>query len=149
LPLGQRIVPVDISPGHFGFDVYDVVMQHFSSQHFSLDGEHIRAHPVPFRYVWPAELDLMTRIAGMRLRERWADWDRSPFIATSTKQCPSGKHVTRRAQRVLTMDLHAGQIQGFFHVPVDSLYAFSGRLEPWATRQPSILGRNPLCTRRP
>ena len=85
LPLGQTIVPVDISPGHFGFDVYDVVTQQFSSQHFSLDGEHIRPHPVPFRYVWPAELDLMARITGMRLRERWADWDRSPFIATSTK----------------------------------------------------------------
>jgi len=78
-------VPLDISPRHFGFDVYDVVTQQFSSQHFALDGAHIRPYPVPFRYVWPAELDLMARIAGMRLRERWADWHRSPFIATSTK----------------------------------------------------------------
>jgi SAM-dependent methyltransferase len=84
LPLGQTIVPFEISPVHFGFDVYDVVTQRFSSQHFSLDGQHIRPHPVPFRYVWPAELDLMARIAGLRLRDRWADWDRSPFIATST-----------------------------------------------------------------
>jgi hypothetical protein len=43
---------------------------------------------VPFRYVWPAELDLMARLAGMRLRERWAGWDRAPFTADS------GKHVS-------------------------------------------------------
>jgi SAM-dependent methyltransferase len=85
LPLGQTVVPFDVSPHHFGFDVYDVVTQRFSSQHFSLDGEHIRPQPVPFRYVWPAELDLMARIAGMSLEERWADWHRSRFVATSTK----------------------------------------------------------------
>jgi len=85
LPLGQTIVSFDISPGHFGFDVYDVVSQQFSSQHFFLDGRHIQPQPMPFRYVWPAELDLMARIAGLRLRHRWADWDRSPFVATSTK----------------------------------------------------------------
>jgi hypothetical protein len=39
---------------------------------------------VPFRYVWPAELDLMARIAGMRLRERWAGWNREPFTSEST-----------------------------------------------------------------
>jgi SAM-dependent methyltransferase len=84
LPVGQTVVPFDISGAHFGFDVYDVVTQEFSSQHFFLDGEHIRPHPVPFRYVWPAELDLMARIAGMRLRDRFADWTRSPFTALST-----------------------------------------------------------------
>jgi hypothetical protein len=40
---------------------------------------------IPFRYVWPAELDLMAQLAGMRLVERWADWDRSPFTARSVK----------------------------------------------------------------
>jgi hypothetical protein len=40
---------------------------------------------MPFRYVWPAELDLMARLAGMRLRERWADWTREPFTSDSTK----------------------------------------------------------------
>jgi len=43
---------------------------------------------VPFRYAWPAELDLMARLAGLRLRERWADWDRAPFTGDS------GKHVS-------------------------------------------------------
>ena len=40
---------------------------------------------MPFRYVWPAELDLMARLAGMRLRERWSDWNRAPFTSESTK----------------------------------------------------------------
>jgi hypothetical protein len=39
----------------------------------------------PFRYVWPAELDLMARLAGMRLRERVGDWDRRPFTGASPK----------------------------------------------------------------
>jgi SAM-dependent methyltransferase len=85
LPLGQNIVPFDANPGHFGFDVYDVVTQRFSSQHFSIDRGHIRPNPVPFRYVWPAELDLMARIARMSLMSRWADWQRSTFVATSSK----------------------------------------------------------------
>jgi hypothetical protein len=38
---------------------------------------------MPFRYVWPSELDLMARLAGMRLRERWADWRREPFTSES------------------------------------------------------------------
>jgi hypothetical protein len=40
---------------------------------------------IPLRYVWPAELDLMARIAGMRLRERWGDWTREPFTSHSAK----------------------------------------------------------------
>jgi hypothetical protein len=43
---------------------------------------------VPYRYVWPAELDLMARIAGMRLRERWGGWERGPFTSES------GKHIS-------------------------------------------------------
>ena len=38
---------------------------------------------IPFRYVWPAELDLMARLAGMRLRERWSGWRREPFTSES------------------------------------------------------------------
>jgi hypothetical protein len=43
-------------------------------------------HSGPFRYVWPSELDLMARLGGFRLRERWAGWDRSPFTSESTTQ---------------------------------------------------------------
>ena len=48
-------------------------------------GRRVAQISIPFRYVWPAELDLMARLAGMRLRERWEDWDRSPFTSESRK----------------------------------------------------------------
>ena len=44
-----------------------------------------RACSIPFRYVWPSELDLMARLAGMRLRDRWEDWDTRPFTGESRK----------------------------------------------------------------
>ena len=67
--------------GHVGVDEYDVVEQGLVSHHYT---DRARCS-VPFRYVWPAELDLMARIAGLALRERWADWDRSPFTSESRK----------------------------------------------------------------
>ena len=75
----------DLSDTHVGVDEYDFDTQRLVSHHFSLvDGEWKRLS-IPFRAVSPAELDLMARLAGMELRERWADWDRSPFTAESTK----------------------------------------------------------------
>ncbi|MBL0886026.1 class I SAM-dependent methyltransferase [Myceligenerans sp. I2] len=93
LPPGQDSVPfaVDtagdgLTSGYVGFDQYDVVTQRFRSVHVRVSGHGGgRVNAVPFRYAWPAELDLMARIAGMRLVERWADWDRSPFTADSRK----------------------------------------------------------------
>lgn len=69
---------------HHGIDEYDPVTQLMWSHHYSRteDGSY-RRNSVPFRYAWPAELDLMARLAGMRLRERWAWWDRTPFTAAS------------------------------------------------------------------
>lgn len=58
-------------------DEYDVATQRLVSHHPS--------HSIPFRYVWPEELDLMARIAGLRLRERYEDWDRSPYTHESRK----------------------------------------------------------------
>jgi hypothetical protein len=75
----------DVGDTHVGVDELDFATQHLISHHFSLiDGEWRRIS-MPFRSVSPAELDLMARLAGLRLRERWADWDRAPFTATSTK----------------------------------------------------------------
>jgi len=69
---------------HHGIDEYDVVTQLMWSHHYSREDDgRFRRHSVPFRYAWPAELDLMARLAGMRLRERWAWWDRTPFTAAS------------------------------------------------------------------
>ena len=81
----QRFEVFDLSDTHVGVDELDFDTQRLVSHHFSLvDGEW-RRMSVPFRSVSPAELDLMARLAGMELRERWADWDRSPFTADSTK----------------------------------------------------------------
>ena len=83
LPLGQTVIPFRADPEGFSFDAYDVVTQRFSSQHFYLVDGKVEAYPVEFRYAWPAELDLMARLAGLRLRDRWAGWRREPFTAVS------------------------------------------------------------------
>jgi SAM-dependent methyltransferase len=85
LPPGDTFVAFDVSPTHLGFDEYEVARQGLVSHHYSLvDGEW-EVVSMPFRYVWPAELDLMARLAGMTLRERWSDWTRTPFTSESTK----------------------------------------------------------------
>lgn len=83
LPPGQTLVPFALTPTHVGVDEYDVVNQRSWSHHWwELDGQLDRMS-APFRYVWPAELDLMARIAGLRLRERWGGWREEPFTAES------------------------------------------------------------------
>jgi len=75
----------DLGDEHVGVDEYDALTQRLVSHHFSLrDGVWKRAAG-EFRAVSPPELDLMARLAGLKLRERWADWERSPFTAESTK----------------------------------------------------------------
>ena len=69
-----------------GFDRYDVVTQQFTSNHVTVSADGTgRFRSIPFRYAWPAELDLMARIAGLELAYRWADWDRSELTDESTK----------------------------------------------------------------
>ena len=83
LPPGATAVPFHVSDERYGFDEYDVAHQGVVSHHLALvDGEWTRAS-IPFRYVWPAELDLMAAMAGMRLRGRWSGWDLSPFTSES------------------------------------------------------------------
>jgi SAM-dependent methyltransferase len=83
LPQGDRFLLFDASPDHVGFDEFDLVTQELTSHHYGpKQGTY---STFPGRYIWPAELDLMARIAGLTLRERWADWDRSPFTAESAK----------------------------------------------------------------
>ena len=85
LPPGETLRPLYMREARWGFDEYDVAAQGLTSHHFRMvDGELDRMS-IPFRYVWPAELDLMAELAGMRLRERWAGWKREPFTADSRK----------------------------------------------------------------
>ncbi|MFF9626263.1 class I SAM-dependent DNA methyltransferase [Streptomyces griseosporeus] len=83
LPPGQNAVPFRVDEGRLGFDLYDVATQSVSSHHVTVQDGNGRHLAVPFRYVWPAELDLMARLAGMRLRARWEGWTREPFTNES------------------------------------------------------------------
>jgi SAM-dependent methyltransferase len=83
LPPGETVHPFDITPTHLGFEEYDFATQIAVSHHYwPVDG-HLETFSAPFRYVWPSELDLMARMAGMTLRERWSTWTREPFTSES------------------------------------------------------------------
>ena len=84
LPPGQVAVPFDVSESHTGFDTLDVVTQECRSHHYTgqRDGS-LRYGVGHFRYIWPAECDLMARIAGMTLESRYENWDAAPFTAES------------------------------------------------------------------
>ncbi len=84
LPPGETIRPFAISDTHLGFDEYEVASQSLVSHHYSVTDGKLEVRSIPFRYVWPSELDLMARLAGMRLCERWSSWRREPFTDEST-----------------------------------------------------------------
>jgi hypothetical protein len=85
LPPGETFQPFTVTPTRLGFDEFDVARQGLISHHYSVSGDRLEVNSVPFRYVWPAELDLMARLAGMTLRERFAGWGREPFTSESRK----------------------------------------------------------------
>jgi SAM-dependent methyltransferase len=85
LPPGETFQPFDVSPEHLGFDEIDVVTQRLVSHHYWIEDGTVELFSPPFRYVWPSELDLMARLAGMSLRERWGGWKREPFTSESRK----------------------------------------------------------------
>ena len=93
LPLGTQAEVFATRPGYVGYDLYvDLVAQLAASHHVVTGDAEVGEFVSPFRYVWPSELDLMARIAGMKLRSRWADWDASPF----TGESPSHVSVWQR-----------------------------------------------------
>ena len=85
LPPGALGIPFELSASHIAIDELDTASQRGVSHHVYIDRDRVARFDSPFRYVWPSELDLMARIAGLQLRERWADWDRSPFTSESPK----------------------------------------------------------------
>jgi SAM-dependent methyltransferase len=84
LPPGETIHAFTMTPTHLGFEQYDVATQIAFSHHYWVADGQLETFSAPFRYVWPSELDLMARLAGMSLRERWSDWTREPFTSDST-----------------------------------------------------------------
>lgn len=82
---GQYVDAEQIGLHQVSLDVgrYDPLTQQLEESHIVLSAEGVRLYPIVTRYIWPSELDLMARIAGLRLTERWAGWDRQPLAASS------------------------------------------------------------------
>ena len=77
---------VCFSETYFCLNEFDVARQALvSHHHHRTAGDTFERRSIPFRYVWPSELDLMARLAGMTLRERWDGWTREPFTSDSTQ----------------------------------------------------------------
>jgi SAM-dependent methyltransferase len=85
LPLpGETTRVFTATPTHLGFEEYDLAGQIAVSRHYWLLNGQLETFASPHRYLWPGELDLMAKIAGLKLRERWSNWQREPFTSDST-----------------------------------------------------------------
>ncbi len=98
LPPGETVRAFQVSAARLGFDEYDVVSQGLISHHYSVVDGKLEVVSVPFRYAWPSELDLMARLAGMTLRERWSGWKREPFTSDSTKHVSVWEKTASRSR---------------------------------------------------
>ena len=87
VPPGETGWVFTLDPDHVGIETFDDLAAQVAWSHhwIEVDGRLVR-HSAPYRYVWPSELDLMARIAGFRVRDRWAGWDRAPFTSDSHSQ---------------------------------------------------------------
>ncbi len=87
---GQSVRATDVDGNRVNIDVsrHDPLGQLVTSQHLVLSEKGVRLYPVTIRYTWPSELDMMARVAGMKLDDRWGDWKRGRFSADS------GKHIS-------------------------------------------------------
>ena len=83
LPPGETVRPFTVTETRLGFDEYDIAAQGLISHHYTVVDGNLEVVSMPFRYVWPSELDLMARLAGMTPRHRWSGWNREPFTNDS------------------------------------------------------------------
>jgi hypothetical protein len=113
LPPGETTHVFTATPAHLGYERYDVATQTATSHHFwTVDGR-LTTFSSPHRYVWPSELDLMARLAGLALHGRWADWNRTPLTSDSRNPPVDGDVV----------DLDAPLGQQLLHVPIGQAVA--------------------------
>jgi SAM-dependent methyltransferase len=85
LPPGQQAVPMDVADDHAAFDTYDLATQECTSHNYYRDSDGTLQHGTGrFRYIWPAECDLMALLAGLEFESRFADWHRNPFTSESS-----------------------------------------------------------------
>ncbi|GAA2595701.1 class I SAM-dependent methyltransferase [Dactylosporangium fulvum] len=96
LPPGQDVVPFHVSPTRWAYDHYDIATQTMTSNYVEVVNGRGGYRSIPFRYVWPAELDLMAQLAGLQLRHRWSGWTGEPFTNESAQ------HVSVWEKPVLT-----------------------------------------------
>ena len=85
LPPGQTVLPWHVSPERSVFYSYDLATQAMQGHYIEFTDGRGEYSSIPFRYVWPSELDLMAGLAGLVLRDRWAGWAQEPFTSDSTK----------------------------------------------------------------
>jgi SAM-dependent methyltransferase len=92
---GQRVsaIAIETESMHLEASKHDRVTQRVDTLHAVVEDENVRTFPVRIRYAWPAELDLMARLAGLRLRERWGAWDHEPFTAASNAHVSVYEHA--------------------------------------------------------
>jgi uncharacterized protein (TIGR03083 family) len=107
VPPGQTARVFTLDPDHVGIETFDDPVAQIAWSHHWMDaGGRLVRHSAPYRYVWPSELDLMAKIAGFRLRDRWAGWDRAPFTSASTS------HVTVYEKNALSSPGRRGKEDG-------------------------------------
>jgi hypothetical protein len=83
-PPGSTAVPFAVTGQHLGFDTFDLLTQQGASHHYRRHDDGTMSYDVSnFRYIWPAECDLMARLAGLTLEQRLADWNGTPFTGES------------------------------------------------------------------
>lgn len=83
IPFGETRRVFEFCGDHWGVDTYDVVSQGLTSHHFRIRDGRTELSAIPFRYVWPSELDLMAKIANLQLQARWGGWQQEPFTNLS------------------------------------------------------------------
>lgn len=83
VPFGETNHVFEFRDDRWGIDTYDIVSQTLKSHHLRVRDRKVELSSTPFRYVWPSELDLMARIANLKLKARWGGWQKEPLTCTS------------------------------------------------------------------
>ena len=87
LPPGELGRVFQLQPDHVGIETFDDLVDQITWSHHWIDTDgRLLKHSAPYRYVWPSEMDLMAKLAGMRRRARWSGWHDQPFTSDSMKQ---------------------------------------------------------------
>jgi hypothetical protein len=108
VPPGEAGWVFTLAPDHIGIETFDDTAAQIAWSHhwIEVDGRLVR-HSAPYRYVWPSELDLMAKITGFRVRNRWAGWDQAPFTSGSHGQVAVFEKLPQPPARADLSDMSA------------------------------------------